>query len=90
MGRHPDMRGAKSWLASTRNSAGARNPANPLSGVSGKKKKTEGGSSRPREEAEAKVIIYPDRYMDERGKEMWETVWGLIAEDQSPEAEDSR
>ena len=27
---------------------------------------------------EAEVVRYPDRYMDKRGKEMWEVVWELI------------
>lgn len=30
--------------------------------------------------SDAKVIRYPDRYEDERGKEMWETVWQVINE----------
>lgn len=29
---------------------------------------------------EAKLILPPDRYMDERGKTMWRTVWELIEE----------
>jgi DNA polymerase I-like protein with 3'-5' exonuclease and polymerase domains len=28
--------------------------------------------------SEAEIIRYPDRYMDRRGKKMWETVWGII------------
>ena len=28
--------------------------------------------------SEAKIIRYPDRYMDSRGTKMWETVWGII------------
>ena len=28
--------------------------------------------------SDAKVIRYPDRYMDERGVQMWETVWHII------------
>jgi hypothetical protein len=28
--------------------------------------------------SEAKIIRYPDRYMDERGRQMWETVWKII------------
>lgn len=28
--------------------------------------------------SDAKVIRYPDRYMDGRGKQMWDTVWGII------------
>jgi DNA polymerase I-like protein with 3'-5' exonuclease and polymerase domains len=28
--------------------------------------------------SEAKVVRYPDRYEDERGKKMWKTVWGII------------
>jgi hypothetical protein len=28
---------------------------------------------------DAKVVRYPDRYIDERGRRMWETVWALIA-----------
>jgi DNA polymerase-1 len=27
---------------------------------------------------EAKVVRHPDRYMDERGRRMWETVWSLL------------
>jgi len=30
--------------------------------------------------SEAKVIRYPDRYMDERGRAMWETVMGILSE----------
>jgi len=33
---------------------------------------------------DVKVIRYPDRYMDQRGVRMWETVWGLIRESGSP------
>jgi hypothetical protein len=29
---------------------------------------------------DAKVIVYPDRYMDERGLKMWEQIMGLLAE----------
>ncbi len=32
---------------------------------------------------EAKVIRYPDRYMDERGREMWTTVWEIVREPNS-------
>jgi hypothetical protein len=28
--------------------------------------------------SDAKVVCYPDRYMDERGQVMWDTVTGLI------------
>jgi len=28
--------------------------------------------------SEAKIIRYPDRYMDPRGTKMWETVWSII------------
>ena len=28
--------------------------------------------------SDAKIICYPDRYMDERGQVMWDTVMGLI------------
>ncbi len=28
--------------------------------------------------AEAKVVRYPDRYMDRRGIKMWETLWGIL------------
>jgi hypothetical protein len=28
--------------------------------------------------SDAKVVRYPDRYMDERGERMWNTVWGLL------------
>jgi hypothetical protein len=27
---------------------------------------------------DAKIVRYPDRYADERGRRMWETVWGLL------------
>jgi hypothetical protein len=30
--------------------------------------------------ADAKVVRYPDRYMDERGRRMWELVWDVIKE----------
>jgi len=30
--------------------------------------------------SEAKVIKYPDRYLDERGSVMWNTVLGLLKE----------
>jgi DNA polymerase-1 len=29
---------------------------------------------------DAKIIRYPDRYMDERGRSMWETVLPLLDE----------
>jgi DNA polymerase-1 len=29
---------------------------------------------------DAKIICYPDHYMDERGAKMWERVWGIVAE----------
>jgi hypothetical protein len=29
---------------------------------------------------EAKIVRYPDRYLDERGRRMWETVWKLVEE----------
>ncbi len=28
--------------------------------------------------SEAKLVRYPDRYMDERGQQMWETIWKII------------
>ena len=28
--------------------------------------------------SEAKIIRHPDRYMDERGEQMWNTVWDII------------
>ena len=28
--------------------------------------------------SDAKVICYPDRYVDERGEKMWDTVWDLL------------
>ena len=28
--------------------------------------------------SEAKLIVYPDRYMDERGIRMWEAVMGIV------------
>ena len=27
---------------------------------------------------DAKLVRYPDRYEDPRGKEMWDTVWNII------------
>jgi len=30
--------------------------------------------------SDAKIVRYPDRYMDERGVKMWETVQGILAE----------
>ena len=27
---------------------------------------------------DAKIVRYPDRYMDKRGKEMWQTVCALV------------
>ena len=38
--------------------------------------------------SDAKIICYPDRYMDERGEVMWDTVMGLIQKikGQQPEA----
>jgi DNA polymerase-1 len=32
---------------------------------------------------EAKIVTFPDRYMDERGETMWTTVWQIIKERQS-------
>jgi len=29
---------------------------------------------------EALIVRYPDRYMDKRGREMWDNVWSIIAE----------
>lgn len=29
---------------------------------------------------DVKIVRYPDRYMDERGKDMWDTVWKIISE----------
>ena len=31
--------------------------------------------------SEAKLVRYPERYEDPRGKKMWETVWSILAED---------
>ena len=28
--------------------------------------------------SEAKAVHYPERYMDERGEKMWETVWDIV------------
>ena len=28
--------------------------------------------------SDAKLVRYPDRYMDERGQQMWETIWEII------------
>jgi hypothetical protein len=30
---------------------------------------------------DAKIVRHPDRYLDERGRRMWETVWGLLEAD---------
>jgi hypothetical protein len=30
--------------------------------------------------SDAKIVRYPERYEDERGKEMWQRVWGVMAE----------
>lgn len=30
--------------------------------------------------SEAKIVIYPERYMDERGRLMWETIEGILGE----------
>jgi hypothetical protein len=30
---------------------------------------------------EAKIVRWPDRYFDPRGRRMWEAVWKLVAED---------
>ena len=35
--------------------------------------------------SDAKIVCHPDRYSDPRGKRMWETVMGLMAE--LPQAE---
>jgi len=35
---------------------------------------------------DAKIVRYPDRYMDERGVKMWETVQGILAELDQPAA----
>ena len=29
---------------------------------------------------DVKMVVYPDRYVDKRGKKMWDTVWQTIAE----------
>jgi hypothetical protein len=34
---------------------------------------------------EAKVVRYPDRYVDERGEKMWEKVWSLVEAGEGPE-----
>jgi hypothetical protein len=36
---------------------------------------------------DAKIVRYPDNYMDERGKSMWETVWRIVAELEAAQAE---
>jgi hypothetical protein len=36
---------------------------------------------------DAKILRYPDRYSDERGKRMWETVWTLLAEEETAKEE---
>jgi hypothetical protein len=35
---------------------------------------------------DVKVILYPERYDDPRGREMWETVWEIVAKIQQLEA----
>jgi DNA polymerase-1 len=30
--------------------------------------------------SDCKIIRYPDRYMDERGRVMWDRVWKLIGD----------
>ena len=35
---------------------------------------------------DVKVIRYPDRYDDPRGREMWETVWGIVNKVEQQEA----
>jgi len=35
---------------------------------------------------DVKVIRYPDRYEDRRGREMWETVWGIVNKVEQREA----
>jgi hypothetical protein len=30
--------------------------------------------------SDAKIVRYPERYEDERGKEMWQRVWNVMAE----------
>jgi hypothetical protein len=29
--------------------------------------------------SDAKVVRYPERYLDHRGRKMWDTVWALLA-----------
>jgi hypothetical protein len=29
---------------------------------------------------DARIVRYPDRYMDDRGEEMWKRVWGIVGE----------
>jgi hypothetical protein len=36
---------------------------------------------------DAKIVRYPDRYMDDRGKGMWETVWSIVADLESEHTE---
>ncbi|MEK7389666.1 MAG: DNA polymerase [Elusimicrobiota bacterium] len=43
----------------------------------------------PRLRSDAKLVRYPDRYMDERGEKMWNQVWALIHE-LRPELPDRR
>jgi hypothetical protein len=33
--------------------------------------------------SDAKIVRYPERYMDERGIAMWQKVWGLIEESEN-------
>jgi hypothetical protein len=28
--------------------------------------------------SDAKLVVYPDRYQDERGSQMWSTVWDVL------------
>ena len=45
-----------------------------------------GSASGPRCSTDAKIVCYPDRYMDERGTAMWERVMKLIHERQQKTA----
>jgi hypothetical protein len=35
--------------------------------------------------AEAKIIRYPDRFQEERGRKMWQTVWEVIRNESPPD-----
>jgi DNA polymerase I-like protein with 3'-5' exonuclease and polymerase domains len=38
---------------------------------------------------DAKIVRHPDRYLDERGRRMWDAVWGLLAAQSTPITRDT-